>query len=159
MAEKTWKRISVDRSWECFPDGRSDRVKPGAELALHTPLVLFTRGVNPTSTSTSTSVSTSTSTHLWPILRCPWRGTRTWRRPASPGGSPHWCLRIQRCAGECQNSRASFRTPPAGSCCGRQRDLHTGSDRLGPSQEKKSSGHMMRNSFTFPIRTTATCSV
>lgn len=119
------------------------------------PLVLFTRGVNPT----STSVSTSTSTHLWPILRCPWRGTRTWRRPASPGGSPHWCLRIQRCAGECQNSRASFRTPPAGSCCGRQRDLHTGSDRLGPSQEKKSSGHMMRNSFTFPIRTTATCSV
>lgn len=47
VAEKSWKRMFVDRSWECSTDGRWVRGSPGPELALHVPLLLFTSGVKP----------------------------------------------------------------------------------------------------------------
>lgn len=63
--------------------------------------------------------------YLWPILRCPWRGTPTWHRPVSLGGPLHWCPQSRRCAWGPRNFPASFRKLPAWSCCAHQRDLRT----------------------------------
>lgn len=65
-------------------------------------------------------------TDLWPIPRCPWRGTPTWRRPVALGAPLRWRPRSPRCASGPRNSRASSRRPPAGSCRAHQTDLRRG---------------------------------